>query len=87
MKKTRKKIIYFFYILKCKDKSLYSGVTKDLVKRALLHNQGLGSVYVKTHGGGRIIYSEKYKTLGDALRREIAVKKLTRKNKLKLLQK
>jgi putative endonuclease len=76
---------YYFYILKCADKTLYCGVTKDLANRARLHNLGKGSVYVRTHGGGRIVYSEIFKTLGDALRREIEVKKWPREKKMNLI--
>ena len=77
---------YYFYILKCKDKTLYCGMAKDLVKRLKLHNSGKGSAYVRSHGGGRMVYSEKYKTIGQALRREIEVKKWTRAKKLALIK-
>lgn len=67
--------MYYFYILRCKDGSLYCGSTKDLTKRESIHNSGKGSVYVRSHGGGKIIYSEKFSTQGDAMRREIEIKK------------
>ncbi len=67
--------MYYFYILRCKDNTLYCGSTKDLAKREQLHNLGKGSIYVRTHGGGKIIYSEIFKIQGDALRREIEIKK------------
>ncbi len=75
----------YFYILKCKDKTLYSGVTKDLKAREKLHNQGKGSKYVFSRGGGKIIYSEKYKTLSQALKREAEVKQWPRHKKLALI--
>lgn len=78
--------MYFFYILLCKDKTLYSGITNDLKKREKMHNEDQGSVYVKTHGGGKIIYSEKFQTKGKALRREAEVKKWPRVKKLTLLK-
>ena len=78
--------MYYFYIIQCKDSSLYCGSTKDLANRNKLHNSGKGSVYVRTHGGGAIIYSEKFKTIGDAMRREIEVKKWPRLKKLKLIK-
>ncbi len=87
MKKSRVKSKYYFYILKCKDRTLYCGVTKDKEKRLQQHNAGLGSKYVRAHGGGKIVYSEIYKTLSDALRREVEVKKWPRKKKLKLSKK
>lgn len=78
--------MYYFYILECKDGSLYCGSTNDLANRSKLHNSGKGSVYVRTHGGGTIIYSENFKTIGDAMRREIEVKKWPRLKKLKLIK-
>lgn len=73
--------MFYFYILKCKDGTFYCGSTKDLENRSKLHNSGKGSIYVRTHGGGKIIYSEKFKSQGDAMRREIEVKKWTRQKK------
>lgn len=75
----------YFYILECADGSYYCGVTNDLTKRSALHNSGKGSVFVRSRGGGRIIYSEEYKNRGDALRREIEVKKWPRQKKRALV--
>lgn len=80
------KIKYYFYILKCQDRTLYCGMTKDLLHRAQKHNSGHGSIYVRSHGGGRIVYSEPYRTMGDAMRREIEVKRWPRARKLQLIQ-
>jgi putative endonuclease len=80
----KRKIQYYFYILQCRDKSLYCGITKDLKNREALHNAGKGSSYVRSRGGGKIVYTEKYKTLSQALHREIEVKKWTRVKKFKL---
>ena len=68
-------IMFYFYLFLCADGTLYSGSTKNLIDREKLHNSGKGSKYVRAHGGGKIIYSEKFKTIGDALRREAEVKK------------
>ncbi len=84
--KKKPKIKYYFYILKCRDKTLYCGQSKDLISRSRLHNSGLGSKYVRAHGGGKIVYSESYKTLGEAMRREIEIKKWPRAKKLKLIK-
>ncbi len=85
MKKVQKKPKYYFYILKCKDKSLYCGITTDITNREFVHNSGKGSAYVRSRGGGKIVYFEKYKTRSLALKREITVKKFTREQKLKLI--
>ncbi len=77
--------MHYFYLLKCKDNSLYAGITNNLKKREALHNQGKGSKYVRSRGGGKIVYSEKIKTLKKALQREREVKKWPRAKKLKLM--
>jgi putative endonuclease len=76
--------MYYFYILRCKDKTLYSGIAKDIKRREQLHNLGKGSKYVYARGGGKIIYFERFKTLSRALKREIEVKKWPRIKKLNL---
>lgn len=78
--------MYYLYLLRCKDRTLYCGITKDLKKREQEHNLGRGSKYVRSRGGGKIVYSEKLKTLGRALSREAEVKSLTRKDKLNLIK-
>jgi len=76
----------YFYILHCKDGSLYCGSTKDLKRREQQHNTGKGSAYVRSRGGGKIIYSEKFRGWGKALKREAEVKKWPRLKKLGLLK-
>jgi len=78
--------MFYFYILKCKDGTLYSGSAKDLKEREAKHNSGKGSKYVYAHGGGKIVYSERFRSWGKALRREAAVKKLSRAKKLELIK-
>lgn len=73
--------MYHFYILRCKDGSLYCGSTNDLTNREAAHNNGRGSVYVRTHGGGRIIYSEDLPDRNSALKREAEVKKWPKQKK------
>ena len=77
--------MFYFYLLRCKDGSLYCGSTNNLEKRLKLHNTGKGSAYVKSRGGGEIVYSESFETVGDAMRREIEVKKWSKAKKEKLL--
>ncbi len=78
--------MYYFYILRCKDKTLYSGITKDLKRRETEHNTGKGSAYVRSRGGGKIIYHEKFRTINKALKREIQVKKFAKTAKLELIK-
>ena len=79
--------MFYFYILKCKDDTLYCGSTKDLKDREAKHNNGTGSKYVRAHGGGRIVYSEKFRSWGETLSREAEVKKWARAKKLNLIKK
>ncbi|MBI3231653.1 MAG: GIY-YIG nuclease family protein [Candidatus Doudnabacteria bacterium] len=78
--------MHYFYVLRCKDGTLYCGSTKNTKNREKLHNAGKGSVYVKTHGGGKVVYTEGFKTLSNALRREIQVKKWSRIQKKNLIK-
>lgn len=78
--------MHYFYILRCKDKSLYCGSTNNLSKREKLHNLGKGSKYVFSRGGGKIIYLEKFRAVGKALKREVEVKKWKREKKLELVK-
>ena len=79
--------MHYFYILECNDHTLYCGYAKDIKKREAEHNSGKGSKYVRAHGGGKIVYSEKFKTLSEALKREAEIKKWPRAKKLILIKK
>ena len=79
-----KKNIYYLYILECKDKTLYTGVAKNLSQRILIHQSGKGAKYTRSRGVKRLVYSEKHKSWSAAHKREWAIKKLTRLAKLAL---
>lgn len=77
--------MFYFYILKCKDGTLYCGSAKDLKDRENKHNSGSGSKYVRAHGGGKIVYHKKFRSWGKALSREAEVKKWPRAKKIKMI--
>jgi len=78
---------YFVYILECRDKTLYTGYTNDLEKRLANHNNSKqGAHYTKIRRPVILKYSEKFKTISEALKREHEIKKLTRIEKLKLIK-
>ncbi len=77
---------YFVYILRCKDKTLYTGITTDLERRQEEHKNKIGSRYTRSRGAGKIVYSEKYKNRSLASRREAEIKKLKRIQKLALIR-
>lgn len=69
---------YFVYILECKDGSYYTGTTNDVGKRFLAHISGSGASYTRSHKPVKIIYTEELIDKSSALKREIAIKKLSR---------
>ena len=76
----------FVYMLRCKDGSLYTGWTNDLEHRLAMHNSGRGAKYTRGRGPLELVYSEELPDKKAALRRECAIKKLRREQKLALLQ-
>ncbi|MDO8428810.1 MAG: GIY-YIG nuclease family protein [Candidatus Diapherotrites archaeon] len=78
---------FFVYLLECRDKTLYCGYTKDLEKRVKIHNQGKGAKYTKKRRPVKLVYSETFETLSQALKREYAIKQFSRKQKQTLYQK
>ncbi len=77
--------MFYTYILECCDKSLYCGYTNDLDGRIKTHNEGKGAKYTKSRLPVRLAYFEAFETKSEALKREAAIKKLTRKKKLELI--
>jgi putative endonuclease len=78
--------MYFVYILECADKTLYVGSTNDLEKRLYSHNNlKSGAHYTKIRRPVMLKYSERVRTYSKARRREGDFKKLTRNEKLELI--
>ena len=75
----------YIYIIQCADGTLYTGWTLDLDSRMEAHNSGAGAKYTRGRGPVRLLYSEAFETKGEALRREVQIKKLTRDRKFKLV--
>ena len=78
-------MLWVVYILKCADSSLYTGVTNNLKKRVLAHQEGKGAKYTKGRLPLKVIYHEKLPNRSEALKREIVIKGLDRLEKLKLI--
>ena len=80
--------MFYTYILKCKDGSLYIGCTNDLEKRLHEHNNSKnGAHYTKIRRPVFLVYSEQYETLKEGRAREAEIKRLTRNKKLELIGK
>lgn len=78
---------YFVYILKCFDKTLYTGITNNLEKRLIAHNElKSGAHYTKIRRPVKLVYFEKYNSKSKALKRELEIKELTRLEKIKLIK-
>lgn len=78
--------MYFVYLLRCKDGSLYCGITTDLARRLAEHKSGKGSKYARARKAGRIVYVERKRNRSTASKREAVIKRLTRLQKLALIQ-
>lgn len=72
------------YIVECGDGTLYTGITDDLERRLKAHAAGKGAKYTRGRGPLTLRYQERCESHSAALKREIAVKRLTRAQKLKL---
>lgn len=77
---------WFVYIVRCADRSLYTGVAIDVRERVATHNRGRGARYTRGRGPVRLVYTERAGTRGAALRREHAIKCLTRAAKQQLIR-
>ncbi len=74
----------YFYLARCSDNSLYAGSCKDLKDREKKHNDGKGAKYTRAHLPIKMIYSEEFQTLPEALKREAEVKKWSKAEKEEL---
>lgn len=79
-----KPVAWDVYILECRDKTLYTGITNDLESRLAKHANGTGAKYARGRGPHTLVYSERYRAKGRALKREAEIKSLGREGKLKL---
>jgi len=77
---------WFVYILRCADGTLYTGITKDLARRTKQHNAGTASRYTRSRRPVKLVYQEPQRSQSLALKREAAIKKLTRQTKLALIR-
>ncbi len=75
----------YTYILRCSDGTLYTGWTNHLKKRLKAHNEKTGAKYTKGRTPVRLVYFEEYDTKEEAMRREFAIKRLTRAEKMTLV--
>lgn len=75
----------YTYIVKCRDNTYYTGWTKDLDRRMKAHNSGTGAKYTRSRRPVRLVYYEAYRTKEEAMQREREIKRMSRKEKEKLI--
>lgn len=76
----------YVYMLRCRDGSLYTGWTNDLEKRLKAHNSGFASKYTRTRLPAELVYFEEWESKEAAMSREWHIKRLSREEKLKLIE-
>jgi putative endonuclease len=77
--------MYYVYLMRCEDGSIYTGITNDLARRFREHREGTGGHYTRSHKVTKIVHTEEFKTRSEALEREAEIKSWRRERKLKLI--
>ncbi|HYN87770.1 MAG TPA: GIY-YIG nuclease family protein [Ardenticatenaceae bacterium] len=75
----------FVYVVECADGTLYTGWTTDVERRVAEHNAGQGARYTRGRGPVRLLLVEAYATQAEAMRREVAIKRLSRAGKRRVV--
>jgi putative endonuclease len=76
---------YHVYIILCEDGSFYTGYTKNVDSRLRLHFNGRGARYTRMHKPKKLVYTERFSSRAEAMRRERSVKTMSRRQKLELV--
>jgi putative endonuclease len=80
-KKANRRKTWFLYILKCRDGTLYTGITNDIQRRLRMHNDGTASRYTRSRLPVKLVYREPCRNRSDALRKEWALKRFPKREK------
>lgn len=84
--KTGEAAKHYAYMLRCADGTIYSGYTTDPYRRTAIHNSGRGAKYTRSRLPVKLVFIESFSTKSEALKREAALKKLIRAEKLLLIE-
>jgi putative endonuclease len=76
---------YVVYILRTDKNTLYTGQTNDLEKRLKMHKEGKGAKYIRSFKSFELVYKEDLETITEALKREAEIKRMSKKEKEKLV--
>ena len=77
--------MYYVYIIECKDKTLYTGITTDIIRRFNEHKTGKGGAYTRAKKVRLMLYYERHKDRSSASKRESEIKKMSRAKKINLI--
>ena len=72
---------WFLYILRCRDRTLYTGVTNNIARRLLLHRKGIAARYTRGRLPVKLVHQEPCSSRSEALKKENTIKKLKREEK------
>ena len=78
--------MFYVYIVECADGTYYTGYTPHIEKRIELHNSGKGAKYTRQHGPVKLVWCREYKYFKRAFKQEMAIKRLGRKQKERLVK-
>lgn len=84
--KVRSMSRWFVYIVRCSDKSLYTGIATNIAARVTIHNSGKGAKYTRSRMPVKLVYKKVMRSESAARKREAAIKKLSRTEKLFLIR-
>jgi putative endonuclease len=76
---------WFVYVVRCRDGTLYTGISRDVAARVAKHNDGKGARYTRGRRPVALLHTERKSSQGAALRREAAIKAMPRKDKMALI--
>ena len=80
----KKKEKWYLYLAKCSDKTIYTGIAKDVSARIEKHNLGKGAKYTSTRTPVKLIYHEEHNNRVSAMKRELEIKRWPQKKKVEL---
>ncbi len=78
--------MWYFYIVECRDKTFYTGITSDLIRRIIKHNRGKGAVYTRLRRPVKLVYWEEFSDKFSAAKREKQIKSLRRAEKIQFIK-
>jgi len=78
--------MWYVYIIKCKDKSFYTGITTNVNSRLQKHNSGRASKYTRARKPVELLYTEKFISRSKAQSREVEIKSFSAENKRRLIK-